>query len=136
LAGSGRFKKNHQTDTSKNVMLKKILILGVIALVAYLIYKAVARKPSSKPIVDGGSALKPTSGSGAFADGLIKKGDKGPEVVLLQKALNYPPVSPLNYLVLDGDFGQLTENALKNVTSKTALTETEYAQLLQSRNIS
>jgi hypothetical protein len=115
--------------------MKKLLILAAVVAIGYLIYRAVARKTPAKPIADGGSAVNPKPTDSVWSNTVISKGDRGPDVVLLQRALNTPPVSPMNFLLLDGDFGDKTEKELFALTCKKALTQTEFAQLLSQKNI-
>jgi hypothetical protein len=54
---------------------------------------------------------------------ILSKGSTGEEVKLLQKALK-------GGLVIDGDFGALTERRLKAVTGKTSISINDYDKII------
>ena len=83
--------------------------LGLIGLGMYFFYK------QGKESV---LANKDPESEKANWDKLLKKGSQGKEVVILQEALKG--------LVVDGDFGSLTEARLKKVVGTTQTTLNEY----------
>jgi hypothetical protein len=58
---------------------------------------------------------------------VLSKGSKGDEVKSLQKALK-------GGLVIDGDFGALTEKRLKAVTGKTSISIKEYNTFMANKS--
>lgn len=108
--------------------MKKVLIIGALVLIGYLIFRAIRKQRPD--VADGGSALSPSPKGKEWSDGLLQKGDSGPDVSRLQTFLNRPPVAPSNYLAVDGAFGAKTESALYARTGKKKLTHAEFAALV------
>lgn len=73
---------------------------------------------AARKILGGGG-----SGGAVNNDGIIEKGDTGDEVTTLQRVLKAWYPNDLRGLVVDGDFGPGTENAVKFAQRKLGLTD-------------
>lgn len=102
---------------------KKIIIfsLGLIGLGFYYFYK------QFKQEAEFAKQEKTESGVKSIADWnkILKKGSKGIEVIILQKALKQ--------LVVDGDFGNKTEARLKNVVGVKEISLNKYNDLIKNK---
>ena len=102
---------------------KKVLFLsvGLIVFGFYYLYlqsKQNAEKAKGQVTEDGVISI-------ADWNKILKKGSKGIEVTILQKALKQ--------LVVDGDFGEKTETRLKNVVGVTQASLNQYNELLKNK---
>ena len=106
---------------------KKILIVSalLIGFGGFYIYKNMKMKSKK---VDSINLEENTQPTGATVDTtkVLSKGSTGFEVKQLQKALG-------GGLVVDGDFGSLTEKRLKAVTGKTSISIREYNNFIASK---
>ena len=102
---------------------QKILFVsvGLIGLGLYYFYK------QSKQNAEVAKEQAKESGVISIADWnkVLKKGSKGIEVTILQKALKQ--------LLVDGDFGSKTEARLKNVVGVTEVSLNQYNELLKNK---
>lgn len=103
-------------DTKKKALLVSALLIG---LGGFYIYKNIKSKPAVKVS---------ESTEGTFdIEKTLSKGSTGEEVKSLQKALK-------GGLVVDGNFGALTEKRLKEVTGKTSISIKEYNSFMASKS--
>jgi hypothetical protein len=101
----------------KNNQKVIIVSIGLIALGLYYFYKQ--GKQNSEIAKDTDTSSK------ADWDKVLKKGSKGIEVEILQRALKQ--------LKVDGDFGALTELRLKRVTGFTETSLNHYNTLFPTK---
>lgn len=113
-------------------MNKKILpyvIFGVPAIIGlYFVYKAISKPkgqdapPNYDPNNNGNVDPKPNGGATPSVTKLfpLRKGSKGGKVIELQKAILTYDSTLLGKFGADGDFGTITENALKTILGKTS----------------
>lgn len=103
---------------------KKVLVVSalLVGLGAYYIYKNMKMK---SPIAD--ATTDKDVETKADYDKVLSKGTLGKEVEILQKALK-------GGLVVDGNFGALTEKRLKAVTGKTSITLNQYNEVIRSKS--
>ena len=102
---------------------KKVLFLsvGLIVFGFYYLYlqsKQNAEKAKGQVAEEGVISI-------ADWNKVLKKGSKGIEVTILQKALKQ--------LAVDGDFGEKTETRLKNVVGVTQASLNQYNELLKNK---
>jgi hypothetical protein len=100
---------------------------GLIILGLYFFYKQSKQKPD---LVKKEDEPKGNENGIDFSaktdwDKVLKKGDKGKEVYLLQRALKQ--------ITVDGDFGALTEARLKNVMKVTQTSLNEYNKFINKK---
>jgi hypothetical protein len=107
---------------SKN---QKILFVsvGLIGLGLYLFYKQ--GKQDSELAKESESDSNTDVSRKADYDKILKKGSKGVEVGILQRALKQ--------LKDDEDFGALTESRLKKVTGLTEITLNQYNTIIENK---
>lgn len=108
-------------DKNQKILLVSI---GLIGLGLYFFYKQ-----SKQDSVSADEELKGSDSTTETAqanwDKILKKGSKGIEVEILQKALKQ--------LDVDGDFGALTEARLKRVTGLTEITLNQYNTIIKNK---
>lgn len=104
---------------NKKVLLVSALLIG---LGGFYIYKNMKMK---SPIAD--TTTEKDVEAKADYDKVLSKGSLGKEVEILQKALK-------GGLVVDGNFGALTEKRLKAVTGSTSITLNQYNQAIRSKS--
>jgi hypothetical protein len=104
-------------DTKKKALIFSGLL---IAVGGYYLYKNMTKKSSiaDEVIAEDTIVFDTTK--------VLSKGSIGDEVKELQKALK-------GGLVVDGNFGALTEKRLKAVTGKTSISIREYNNILASK---
>lgn len=95
--------------------------LGLIGLGLYYFYR------QSKQVAEIAQGQSGENGVRSIADWnkVLKKGSKGVEVSILQKALKQ--------LVVDGDFGAKTQARLKSVVGVTEVSLNKYNELLKNK---
>jgi hypothetical protein len=103
---------------SKNQKVMAVSV-GLIILGLYFFYK---QKKQGAEDNDSESTIQPEK---ADWDKVLKKGSKGIEVGILQKALKT--------LVVDEDFGDLTEARLKKVMNVTETSLNEYNKFINKK---
>jgi hypothetical protein len=101
---------------------RKALIVSaiLIGLGGFYIYKNMKMKSKIVEQADE------TPNSGLDTTKVLSKGSTGLEVESLQKALK-------GGLVVDGNFGALTEKRLKAITGQTSISLTDYNKLILSK---
>jgi hypothetical protein len=105
----------------KNNQKVLLVSIGLVALGIYLFFKKTPQPTEEK--TDFGQT---TPTAKADYDKVLKKGSKGVEVGILQRALKQ--------LVDDEDFGALTEARLKNVTGLTQITLNQYNTIIENKS--
>jgi hypothetical protein len=108
-----------------NLTKVKIVSAGLILLGFYYFYKQskqVAETAKEDDASTNGSTTMPTK---ADWDKVLKKGSKGVEVGILQKALKT--------LQVDNDFGALTEARLKKVMNVTETSLNQYNKFINKK---
>jgi hypothetical protein len=96
---------------------------GLIILGLYFFYKQ--KKQGAEPTGKDADSETATPTAKADWDKVLKKGSKGIEVGILQKALKT--------LVVDEDFGDLTEARLKKVMNVTETSLNEYNKFINKK---
>lgn len=104
---------------------QKVMVVsaGLIILGLYFFYKQ--KKQGAEPAKEDSNSDTTTQPAKADFDKVLKKGSKGIEVGILQKALKQ--------LVVDDDFGDLTEARLKAVMKVTQTTLNEYNKFINKK---
>jgi hypothetical protein len=105
-------------DTKKKAIIVSAILIGVGG---YYIYKNMKMKSTES------SSAEEVATDTFDINKVLSKGSKGNEVKSLQKALK-------GGLVIDGDFGALTEKRLKAVTGKTSISIKEYNTFMASKS--
>lgn len=104
-------------DNKRKALIVSAILIG---LGGFYIYKNMKMK---SPEVDKADE---TPKSGLDTSKVLLKGSTGLEVELLQKALK-------GGLVVDGNFGALTEKRLKAITGQTSISITDYNKIITSK---
>ena len=104
-------------DTKKKAILVSVLLIG---LGGYYIYKNRDMKSTTTGVV------LPEEEAKLDTKKVLSKGSMGEEVKALQKALK-------GGLVVDGNFGALTEKRLKAITGQTSISLTDYNKFIASK---
>jgi hypothetical protein len=104
-------------DTKKKAILVSVLLIG---LGGYYIYKNRDMKSTTTGVVS------PEEEAKLDTKKVLSKGSMGEEVKALQKALK-------GGLVVDGNFGALTEKRLKAITGQTSISLTDYNKFIASK---
>ncbi len=104
---------------------QKILLVsvGLIGLGLYFFYKQ--SKQDSVTAEEEKQQVGESQTTKSDWDKVLKKGSIGTEVEILQRALKQ--------LDVDGDFGDLTEARLKNVTGLTQITLNQYNTIIKNK---
>ena len=104
---------------------EKVIIVsaGLIALGVYFFYKQ--KKQGSESVKEDTNSGSTTTPAKTDWDKVLKKGSKGVEVGLLQRALKN--------LVVDNDFGALTEARLKKVMNVTQTSLNQYNKFINKK---
>jgi hypothetical protein len=97
--------------------------VGLIVLGLYFFYKQ--KKQGAEPAKEETNSETTTQPAKADWDKVLKKGSKGIEVGILQKALKT--------LVVDEDFGDLTEARLKAVMKVTQTSLNDYNKFINKK---
>lgn len=103
-------------DNKRKAIIVSAILIG---LGGYYIYKNMKIKSPEVDAVVPESTLDTTK--------VLSKGSTGLEVESLQKALK-------GGLVVDGNFGALTEKRLKAITGQTSISLTEYNKIILSKS--
>jgi len=108
-------------DNKRKAIIVSTILIG---LGGFYIYKNMKLKSPEvdSAILDTNEATK----SSVDMTKVLSKGSTGFEVELLQKALK-------GGLVVDGNFGALTEKRLKAITGKTSITLREYNEIIATK---
>jgi hypothetical protein len=104
-------------DTKKKAILVSVLLIG---LGGYYIYKNRDMKSTTTGVVS------PEEEAKLDTKKVLSNGSMGEEVKALQKALK-------GGLVVDGNFGALTEKRLKAITGQTSISLTDYNKFISSK---
>lgn len=104
-------------DTKKKAILVSVLLIG---LGGYYIYKNRDMKSTTTGVVS------PEEEAKLDTKKVLSKGSMGEEVKALQKALK-------GGLVVDGNFGALTEKRLKAITGQISISLTDYNKFISSK---
>jgi hypothetical protein len=107
-------------DKNQKILLVSV---GLIGLGLYFFYKQSKQEPVTAEDEKGGESTGQTTKSDY--DKMLKKGSKGVEVGILQRALKQ--------LKDDEDFGDLTEARLKQVTGLTQITLNQYNTIIENK---
>lgn len=108
-------------DKNQKILLVSV---GLIGLGLYFFYKQSKQEPvPAEKEKQGGESTGQTTKSDY--DKMLKKGSKGVEVGILQRALKQ--------LKDDEDFGDLTEARLKQVTGLTQITLNQYDTIIENK---
>ena len=101
-------------------MKKTIIIISIIVLIGLIYYFVIYKKKAvSKDTEETLTKTKVNLDALNNTVFPLKKGSTGTEVKALQNFLNTVIQVPFNKLVVDGNFGTLTEEALKRYNGKT-----------------
>lgn len=114
-----QFKKIIMTKNQKVIAVSA----GLIILGLYFFYKQ--KKQVAEPAKEDSNSDTTIQPEKADFDKVLKKGSKGIEVGILQKALKQ--------LVVDEDFGDLTEARLKSVMKVTQTSINEYNKFINKK---
>jgi hypothetical protein len=106
-------------DKNQKILLVSV---GLIGLGLYFFYKQSKQDSVTAEEEKQGGESQTTK---ADYDKILKKGSKGVEVGILQRALKQ--------LKDDEDFGALTEARLKNVTGLTQITLNQYNTIIENK---
>ena len=104
-------------DTKKKAILVSVLLIG---LGGYYIYKNREMKSTTTGVVS------PEEEAKLDTKKVLSNGSIGEEVKALQKALK-------GGLVVDGNFGAMTEKRLKAITGQTSISLTDYNKFIASK---
>ena len=107
-------------NTKNKAIIVSVLLIGVGG---YYIYKNMKMKSVKADSVDTNTE----SSSNFDITKVLSKGSTGDEVKSLQKALK-------GGLVVDGNFGDLTEKRLKAITGKTSISIKEYNTIIANKS--
>ena len=105
---------------------KAIIVSAVlIGLGGFYIYKNMKMKSKESDVVNL-DETRTTTGSTIDTSKVLSKGSTGLEVEALQRALK-------GGLVVDGNFGALTEKRLKAITGQTSISLTDYNKIMLTK---
>ena len=112
----------------KKKIIITIVILAILGVAAFFIYKKVKQKNQT-----GTGSIGSGSGTTGFP---LKQGSRGKEVENVQKALNQVnQQSAFTALIVDGIFGPKTEAALQSTLGLKQLTKTQYNKFMLLTNV-
>jgi hypothetical protein len=104
---------------------QKVIVVSAGLIILGLYFFDKQRKQGSEPAIDNANSSSDTLTEKADWNKVLKKGSKGIEVEMLQKALKQ--------IEVDGDFGALTEARLKKVMKVTQTSLNDYNKFINKK---